>query len=77
MFARVVIPLTRPAGFGAARRLPVRLATMTRPLSQLAAQGSKGRNMPVKHTRATAPVANVDATFTIRVLGFFYCLVGL
>ncbi len=67
MFARVAIPLTKPAGFGAARGLASRMATQTRFLSKQANQGSKGRSMPETVSRATAPVANLDATLTIRV----------
>ncbi len=67
MLARVIIPFARPAGFGAARGLPSRLATQTRFLSKQAMHGSKGRIMPETISRATAPVANTDATLTIRV----------
>lgn len=66
MFSSVSIRLFKPAASGAAG-LRFRLATQTRLVSQKASSGSKGRTMPLRPSRATAPVTDVDATFTIRV----------
>lgn len=43
-----------------------RLPSQARLLSRLAVDGSKGRAMPAKITRATAAASGVDATLTIR-----------
>lgn len=51
----------------AARRAPLRLSTQVRLASRLVVDGSKGRAMPLKNTRATAAASGMDATFTIRV----------
>jgi len=66
MFSSASIRLFNPAAFGASG-LRSRLSVQTRLLSQKAVAGSKGRAMPVQQSRATAPVKDLDATFTIRV----------
>lgn len=78
MFSRVALRCSRPAvlaarattkqGFPAARLAPAaavrQLATETNiPMPR----GSKGRKMNLREPRGTAPVNNLDATFTIRV----------
>lgn len=66
MFASVAARLPRALGH-AAPKAPLRLAGQARLLSRLAADGSKGRAMPVLNTtRATAAASGVDATLTIR-----------
>jgi carbamoyl-phosphate synthase small subunit len=66
MFSRVAFRLSKPA-VSRAVGLPARVALQTRLMSQHAVDGSMGRKMPVHIQRATAPVANLEATFTIRV----------
>lgn len=66
MFASTATRLFKPAAAGAAG-LRSRMAVQSRLVSQKAMGGSKGRTMPVHRSRATAPVKNLDATFTIRV----------
>ncbi|KUI54927.1 Carbamoyl-phosphate synthase arginine-specific small chain [Cytospora mali] len=68
MFSRVFVAASKSSATGA-----VGMASRFRPLagqvrfaSKQAFDGSKGRAMPVPKTRATAPVDNLDATFTIR-----------
>ncbi|ROW14518.1 hypothetical protein VPNG_03135 [Cytospora leucostoma] len=68
MFSRVFAAATKSSATGA-----VGMASRFRPLagqarfaSKQAFDGSKGRAMPVQRLRATAPVDNLDATFTIR-----------
>lgn len=65
MFSRLATQFSKPAVKSAAG-LSTGFRAQTRFLSKQAT-GSKGRKMPFNQTRATAPVANLDATFTIRV----------
>lgn len=69
MFSRVFVAASKSSATGAAgmasRFRP--LAGQARFVSKQAFDGSKGRAMPVQRSRATAPVDNLDATFTIRV----------
>ncbi|KAI8172335.1 Carbamoyl-phosphate synthase arginine-specific small chain [Colletotrichum sp. SAR 10_75] len=64
MFSRLATQFSKPAVKSAAG-LSTGFRAQTRFLSKQAT-GSKGRKMPFNQTRATAPVANLDATFTIR-----------
>ncbi|KAL1879779.1 Multifunctional pyrimidine synthesis protein CAD [Diaporthe australafricana] len=68
MFSRVFAAASKPSAAGAAgmasRLRP--MAGQARYLSKQAYDGSKGRAMPLHRPRATAPVDNLDATFTIR-----------
>ena len=63
MISRVAASLAKPSGFQASARV----AAHARSMSQKATGGSRGRAMPVLPSRATAPVSNLNATFTIRV----------
>ncbi|XP_044722074.1 carbamoyl-phosphate synthase small chain, CPSase domain-containing protein [Hirsutella rhossiliensis] len=66
MLSRLAIPFARPAAKPAAA-IAGRFVLQARLLSQrAAAAGSTGRKMPFKGLRATAPVASLPATFTIR-----------
>lgn len=69
MFSRVFTAASKSSATGAAgmafRLRPA--AGQVRYLSKQAFDGSKGRAMPSARPRATAPVDNLDATFTIRV----------
>lgn len=68
MFSRVFAAASKSSATGAAG-MASRLRPMTgqaRYLSKQAFDGSKGRAMPSVRPRATAPVDNLDATFTIR-----------
>lgn len=47
--------------------MAARPAVQARFLSRQAIPGSAGRKMPITSSRATAPVSNLRATFTIRV----------
>lgn len=69
MFSRVFITATKSSATGAVGKAPrIRpFAAQARFLSKQAFDGSKGRAMPLHRPRATAPVDNLDATFTIRV----------
>ncbi|RDA85301.1 hypothetical protein CP532_5930, partial [Ophiocordyceps camponoti-leonardi (nom. inval.)] len=58
MFARLAVPFAKPAVFA---RPTVRFLSRN-----VAATGSTGRKMPSQGLRATAPVASLPATFTIR-----------
>lgn len=68
MFSRFAVTAAKPTAIGAfrvtARLSP--LASQVRFVSSHVLDGSKGRKMPVQRSRATAPVNNLDATFTIR-----------
>ncbi|KAG6366853.1 hypothetical protein INS49_001034 [Diaporthe citri] len=68
MFSRVFAAASKSSATGAAgmafRLRP--MAGQARYLSKQAFDGSKGRAMPSARPRATAPVDNLDATFTIR-----------
>ncbi|POS80716.1 carbamoyl-phosphate synthase [Diaporthe helianthi] len=68
MFSRVFTAASKSSATGAAgmasRLRPT--ASQARYLSKQAFDGSKGRAMPASRPRATAPVANLDATLTIR-----------
>ncbi|KAJ0115366.1 hypothetical protein N8I77_000734 [Diaporthe amygdali] len=68
MFSRVFATASKSSAAGAAG-MASRLRPMpcqARYLSKQAYDGSKGRAMPLHRPRATAPVDNLDATFTIR-----------
>lgn len=69
MFSRVFAAASKSSATGAAgmasRLRP--MAGQARYSSKQAFDGSKGRAMPSARPRATAPVDNLDATFTIRV----------
>lgn len=69
MFSRIFAVASKSSATGAAgmasRLRP--MAGQARYLSKQAFDGSKGRAMPSSRLRATAPVDNLDATFTIRV----------
>lgn len=68
MFSRVFTAASKSSATGAAgmasRLRP--MAGQARHLSKQTLDGSKGRAMPSSRPRATAPVDNLDATFTIR-----------
>lgn len=66
MFARFAIPITRPAAFAAAAR-PRTLNQVRLLATEAISTGSHGRAMPARANTATAPVASMPATFTIRV----------
>ncbi|KAK3944762.1 carbamoyl-phosphate synthase arginine-specific small chain [Diplogelasinospora grovesii] len=62
MFSRLATRLPKSSGLA-----PPRLSTQTRFVSRSAIEGSKGRSMPARPSRATAPVSNnIEATLTIR-----------
>ncbi|PHH74818.1 hypothetical protein CDD80_2834 [Ophiocordyceps camponoti-rufipedis] len=65
MFTRLAIPFAKPAvnlaSFSRPSALSVRFLTRN-----VATAGTTGRNMPSQGLRATAPVASLPATFTIR-----------
>ncbi|KAL1844946.1 hypothetical protein VTK73DRAFT_1451 [Phialemonium thermophilum] len=65
-FVEVLIRL-RPAQAAGGLVFRSRVPVQARFVSQKTVAGSKGRTMPVHRSRATAPVKNLDATFTIRV----------
>lgn len=69
MFSRILVTATKSSATGAVGMAPrIRpYAAQTRFLSKQASDGIKGRAMPLHRPRATAPVDNLDATFTIRV----------
>lgn len=64
MFSRLTARLPKATTIHLAAPRP---AQQSRLASRLAVNGSKGRSMPDRGSRATAAAANVDATFTIRV----------
>lgn len=68
MSSRVFAAAFKSSATGAAGMAPRfrPLAGQARFVSKQAFDGSKGRAMPAPRTRATAPVDNLDATFTIR-----------
>lgn len=64
MFSRLATGLAKPAAMPALGRRVLQV----RYLAQVAdTTGSKGRNMPFAANKATAPVASLPATLTIRV----------
>lgn len=68
-------PAFRAAGALASNARPAakQLRFVSSSQQQQVAHGSKGRKMPAQRSRATAPVAGLDATFTIRVSHVIPC----
>lgn len=66
MFKHLAARLPNALGHAVPRVSPG-FSGQARLLSRLAVDGSKGRAMPAKNTRATAAASGVEATFTIRV----------
>jgi len=65
MFARLAFNIAKPAAARPIASGATRVAFQAR--FYAASAGSKGREMPNKNARGTAPVASLPATFTIRV----------
>lgn len=67
MFARLAFNIAKPAAARPIASGATRVAFQVRFYAAQSTAGSKGREMPIKNARGTAPVASLPATFTIRV----------